>query len=501
MTTLQVTQGVATAPPVTERRQELRHNTLGLFDTTVIATSSVAPAYTLAASVAFVVAAVGLQAPAAIVISFLPVLFIAVSYYYLNRLDPNCGASYSWVSRTLSPYVGWLSGWVQLAANVLFCAAAPALAGAYTLQLLNSIFPGQISSSVASNKYLIAVIGIAWLALTTFMVVRGIRVTADFQWALVAIEIIIILGFAAYAIFRALTGSATTQNHFSADWFNPSTPGISALAAGLALGVFFFWGWDTAANVNEETRDADEAPGKAGIYSMFILLGTFLLVSVAIQMTVGLNDISANQNTVLFFFASQLVSSPITYLMILAVLSSTVAVVQTTLLPSSRLSFSMARDGVFPTVFGRIHHRWHTPWAGTLITAMLSVAVIVLALLIDNVNNVFANLILDIGVLVAAYYGITGIACAWAFRRMLFMSLRMFLFAGVLPLVSGLVLFAIAGYVVYSNVSASIPVLVTMGLGLPLLVLAVITNRNGFFRRKTESYIELRGTAQPVSTR
>ena len=82
---------------------ELKTNTLTLFDTTVIATSSVAPAYTLAATAAFLIVAVGLASPSAILVGFLPVLCIAIAYYYLNRQDPNCGASYSWVSRTLNP--------------------------------------------------------------------------------------------------------------------------------------------------------------------------------------------------------------------------------------------------------------------------------------------------------------------------------------------------------------------------------------------------------------
>ena len=128
---------------------ELKTNTLTLFDTTVIATSSVAPAYTLAATAAFLIVAVGLASPSAILVGFLPVLCIAIAYYYLNRQDPNCGASYSWVSRTLNPYVGWVSGWIQLAANVLFCAAAPLIAGAYTLQLFNSF--GWISSTLRTT--------------------------------------------------------------------------------------------------------------------------------------------------------------------------------------------------------------------------------------------------------------------------------------------------------------------------------------------------------------
>src|SRR5438105_10504373 len=152
---------IAVAAPRESAASHLKANTLNLFDATVIATSSVAPAYTLAATVGILVVAVGLASPAAILVGFLPVLFIAMAYYYLNRRDPNCGASYSWVSRTLSPYLGWLSGWVQFAANILFCASAPIVAGVYTMRLLNSIFPGQISEDAAGNKYIIAAVGIA----------------------------------------------------------------------------------------------------------------------------------------------------------------------------------------------------------------------------------------------------------------------------------------------------------------------------------------------------
>ncbi len=473
---------------------QLKTNTLNLFDTTVIATSSVAPAYSLAASVALVFAAVGVVSPAAIIVSFIPVLFIALAYYYLNRMDPNCGASYSWVSRTLNPYIGWFTGWVQLAANVLFCASAPIVAGSYTMQLLNSVFPGQISADAAANKYWIAGVGVAWLALVTFMVVRGIRITANFQWILVAIEYLIVLGFALAAIIKVIGGQHPT-NSLSADWFNPGSVGLASLASALALGVFFFWGWDTAANVNEESQAADENPGRAGIISMFVLLFIFLIAAIAMQLVVTQNAFGDpnNSTNILYYFAQQLASSPLTYLMILAVVSSTVATLQTTLLPSSRLSYSMARDGVFPKPFGVVHKSWLTPWVGTIITAAFSIVVVVVTLLSDSVGKVFANLILNIGVLVAVYYGVTGIACFWAFRKVLTANVRLLIFAGILPLVGGLALLALGGYVTYNSwtadITTTLPVLVAMALGIPLLVLAVATNRSGFFRERTVSYV------------
>ena len=60
-------------------------------------------------------------------------------------------------------------------------------------------------------------------------------------------------------------------------------------------------------------------------------------------------------------------------------LSSTVATTQTTLLPSARITLSMARDRVFPQIFGTIQGKFQTPTVGTLILAFISLFGIVLA--------------------------------------------------------------------------------------------------------------------------
>ncbi len=491
------------AEPIVHGKQvvsQLKTNTLNLFDATIIATSSVAPAYSLAATIAVLFVVVGAASPAAILVSFVPVFFIALAYYYLNRMDPNCGASYSWVSRTLSPYVGWFGGWVQLCANILFCAAAPLIAGAYTLQLLNSF--GWISADAAASTVWIAIVGALWLFFVTYMVVKGIRLTANFQWVLLAIEYLVVVGFCVAAFVKVIGGHPAAQP-VHAHWFNPFALGsLGGLADGAALGVFFFWGWDTAANVNEESKDANTTPGYAGLISMVVLLVLFLFSATAIDMVTSpanLTNLGTNGGDILYFFASSLSSAPVTWLMILAVLSSTVATVQTTLLPSSRLSFSMSRDGVFPKMFGVVHHTWQTPWVGTLITTTLSTLVIA-STFISVINNQFGNLILEIGVLVCFYYGITGIACAWAFRKVLLTSPTLFLFAGLLPLIGGLFLFWIGIWVCFphfqftvANAELAAPVLITFALGIPLTIVAALLNKNGFFREKTVSYVKQNG--------
>ena len=158
MTTDVIERGPAEVPgpfgapvPADESAATLRADTLNLFDSTAVAVSSVAPAYSLAAtmSLLFVAVGIGYAGPAVIIVSFIPVLFIAIAYFHLNRRDPDCGASYAWLSKLLHPTVGWFNGWVQIAAGVLFCVSAPVLAGTNTLAFMNSV--GWISSSTASN--------------------------------------------------------------------------------------------------------------------------------------------------------------------------------------------------------------------------------------------------------------------------------------------------------------------------------------------------------------
>jgi amino acid transporter len=466
----------------------LKHDTLSLLDTTAVATASVAPAYSLAATTGLLVAAVGLAAPSAILLSFFPVLFIAVAYYYMNRQEPNCGASYTWISRTVSPFLGWFNGWVQMAASILFCAAAPVLAATNTLALLASL--GLVGRDAAGSTWLVAVVALAWLVLVTAIVARGIRLTANFQWALVGIEYVLVLAFAILAFVKIAALHPSGAQAVQLWWFNPfSLRGVGGLAAGAVLGVFFFWGWDTAANLNEESSQSRVVPGQAGLISMVVLVLLFLVGASAVQALVPAGTITKQGGNALFYFAQQVAPAPWSYLMVVAVLASTVASTQTTLLPATRLTFSMARDHVFPSVFGRVHERFQTPYVGTLIVAAFSAVVIVVTSASATVNTTFQNAVTNIGVLVAVYYGLAGLACAWAFRRSLLQSPLLLLLAGVLPVAGALFLLWVGYQVVaQAGLGPSLPVLLSLGLGLPLLVLAAVQNRTGFFRRPTVAY-------------
>src|ERR1700674_514563 len=121
------------APGALASETQLRKGALGLWDDTVIAVSSTAPAYSIATSMGALALAVGLAGPAAIWLGFIPVTGIAVAYYYMNRIDPNCGAAYTWASKALHPSVGFLNGWIVIVTDILFMSFAAPQAGSAVL--------------------------------------------------------------------------------------------------------------------------------------------------------------------------------------------------------------------------------------------------------------------------------------------------------------------------------------------------------------------------------
>ena len=178
--------------------------------------------------------------------------------------------------------------------------------------------------------------------------------------------------------------------------------------------------------------------------------------------------------------------------MIVAVISSTVATTQTTLLPAARITLSMARDRVWPKVFGTIQGKLKTPAVGTLILAFLCLFGILLASHVTSISNVFNNLISDIGVLIAFYYGVTGVTCAWAYRKVAFKDLRFFLTGILFPFV-GASSCSSCGYQViktsgWSGANADI---ITLALGVPLVILARFTTKGDFFKTKVVAYDEI----------
>src|SRR5205807_7410854 len=176
-----------------------------------------------------------------------------------------------------------------------------------------------------------------------------------------------------------------------------------------------------------------------------ILLVIYVATTAAAQAYHGPAFLANNSSDVLNSLGTDVFGSPLNKLVIIAVLTSASASTQTTILPTARTTLSMAKWKAIPSSFGRVHPRFLTPTFSTLLMGGLSIVWTVCLLAFNPNQDVLGDTISALGFAVCFYYGCTGIACAFYFRKRLFESVRNFLFAGLIPLVGGLML-AYIGY-------------------------------------------------------
>jgi len=435
----------------------LKSGALGLISSTVIATASVAPAYSIAATLVFVVVAVGLQAPAVAVLAFIPMLLTSIGYSELNKADPDCGTTFTWATRAFGPRTGWAGGWAIVAADVLVMASLAQVASQYCFLLFGA---KGIGSNPTSGWVLLG--GIIWIILMTAICYVGIEVSANFQKILLGIELTMLFVLSIVALVKVGAGTAPA-GHLppSISWLNPfKISSFSAFASGIILMVFIYWGWDTAVAVNEETKDKTRTPGLAAIFSTFILLITYALVIFSIQAFAGVGSKGGgltntnNAGDVLSVQGSAIFGTtgfgPVFYhLLLLMVLSSAAASTQTTILPTARTTLSMAAYKALPKSFAKIHPRFMTPTVSTVVMGAISIVLYAGLNYTSNGIGVIGDAVIAIGLYIAFYYGLTGFACAWYYRKNLTSSTRNLFMQGILPVTGALILYFLGGWSIW----------------------------------------------------
>jgi amino acid transporter len=471
----------------------LKKNAIGYLSNIVIGVASTAPAYSLAATLGFIVAVkgVGVHAPAVLLVSFIPMLLIAGAYKYLNRADPDSGTSFAWTTRALGPATGWVNGWAIFLADLIVMASLADIAAIYSFKLFSW-------EAAANSKGAVLLVAVLWIALMTWICYRGIELSARIQQVLLSAEVLILTLFAVVAFIKVYGGHPAGSIHPSLSWFNPFAMNFHDLVVAVLLGVFIYWGWDSGVAVNEESEDPSEGPGRAAVVSTILLVVIYLIVSAGAQSFHGTGFLENNAEDVLSALGKPVLGAILYKLLIIAVLTSASASTQTTILPTARTTLSMAHWKAVTAVLSRVHRRYLTPTVSTLGFGALSIAITVPLLLLSE--SVLADSLTAIGFPICFYYGFTGIACAVYYRRELFKSARNFLLLGLAPLAGGLMLFGVGIYAgVYywktENVESA-PILgitlpIWMGVGGMLLGVAGMLISRPFFReffsRKTET--------------
>lgn len=394
-------------------------------------------------------------------LAFVPMYFIAVAYKELNEAEPDCGTTFTWATRAFGPVAGWMGGWGIIVADVIVMANLAQIAGSYSFQLADEL---GVHNSLASSVLWSTIAGLLWIAIMTYICYRGIELSANIQYGLLAIEILTLVTFAAVALYRVYSGHAPDgSSHPSLGWLWPGGLSIrEVIAPAVLTAVFIYWGWDTAVSTNEETDDPGRTPGRAAVISTVLLLITYVLVTAAAVAFAGVGDKGIglgnldNASDVFnaigpALYGDSLLGKAGMALLSISILTSASASTQTTILPTARTALSMGAYKAMPAKFARIHPKYLTPTWSTIGMGLVSMAFYLLMTAIST--SILAALVGAIGLQIAFYYGLTGLACVWFYRRTLFTSVRHLVMRGLIPLVGGLFLFIMFAYalVVYAK--------------------------------------------------
>ena len=449
-----------TPPGVAEQQLDkgLKTGALGLVSSVVMGVASTAPAYSLAATLGLIVVAVGLGAPIVALIAFVPMLLTSIGYSELNKADPDCGTTFTWASRAFGPRTGWAGGWAIVAADVLVMMSLAQVAGQYVFELFGAHGIGGNPTSIW-----VLLVGILWIIAMTYICYRGIEVSAMFQRVLLSIEVVMLLVFSVVALVRVGNGHHPSGSlHPALSWFNPfHISSFSAFVSGIILMLFIYWGWDTAVAVNEETKDPEKTPGRAAIISTVVLLITYVITILAAQSFAGVGTTGTglanpdNSGDVLSILGGEVFGGSgfglfLARLLILMVLTSAAASTQTTILPTARTTLSMAAYRAIPSVFAKMHPKYLTPTVSTLAMGGISIILYVPFNYLSGGNMIY-DAVTAIGLYIAFYYGLTGFACAWYYRKNLTSSARNLWMQGILPALGGLIMYFAGGWSLWAD--------------------------------------------------
>ncbi|WP_151549469.1 MULTISPECIES: APC family permease [Corynebacterium] len=422
----------------------LSSGTVGIVGAAVIGISCIAPAYTLSGALGPTASEVGEHMPAVLLVGFVPMLLVAIGYRQLNESMPDSGTTFTWATRAFGPVIGWLGGWGLLAATILVLSNLAGIAVDFFYLLLSQVFLRPELAALKDNVLVNILTCLVFIVIASAISYRGLDTTKTIQYVLVAVQIGVLLLFSGMALFKAENGSAFDSTPFSWEWLNPfGVSSFSAFAAGIALSVFIYWGWDVVLTMSEETQGSNSTPGKAATATILVIVVLYQIIAISTLRysgpgsgEFGLGNETIQEN--IFAELAGPVMGPVAILMSIAVLGSSAASLQSTFIGPARTMLAMGFYGALPQRFAQVTPKYQSPGFATIVAAMVSFGFYAIMRVISEA--VLWDTITALGMMVCFYYGVTAFACVWYFRHQSLKSWSTALTQFLAPFIGGALL-------------------------------------------------------------
>ncbi|HYP63893.1 MAG TPA: APC family permease [Acidocella sp.] len=414
---------------------KLKAESLSFFESIIMGVAGSAPAYSIAVAIAGLLGTAGKVSPNALLLFAVPMLGIAVAYKGLTAKMVNAGAAYEWTKSVFGGFFGYFSGWAVLIAALVFMVTGSVPLGTATIDLYDP--------NLASNVWLTTGIGAVWFIAIGLVLIAGIELTSKIQVVMSTVElgILVIISIAAY---MHSVGHALTP--FTWSWFGFGYP-AGTFASSALITVFLYWGWDVTANLSEETKSEHNAAGKGGFLSIFATIASFVAFTVAALMIFSLSDATGYSDNLIYHVAiASGLGKTGGYAATLALILSSVATLETTMLQFSRTLFAMGRDHALPNYFGQVHERTVTPVRTMYLLLVLGLIMIFVSSFQSSISKILTDSVAAISVQVCYYYGLAGLVCAWVYKDSAKNSVGTLLQYVIYPALSAIALFILAIY-------------------------------------------------------
>ncbi|HEY2886927.1 MAG TPA: APC family permease [Rhizomicrobium sp.] len=386
---------------------QLRAGSLSFIESVVMGVAGSAPGYTIAVTTSVLLGIAGTFSPGALLIFAVPMLGIAIAYKALNRRHVHAGAGYQWTSVYFGKFLGFFSGWALLVASMVFMVTGSLPLATSTLDF--------IDPALANNVVLSAAVASGWFLVIATVLIVGIEVTSRVQMVMTTVELIVLTVVAGGAFVHAAKFGAA--NLFDWSWFGFGYTPASFATTALVV-VFFYWGWDVTANLGEETKNAEDTAGTGGFVSIFVTIVYYMAFVFAALFLFSVKDAQGFNANIIYNIAVTAGFGRVGGLLAsCAVILSSIATLETTMLQFSRMLFAMGRDGAMPKRFGVVDARTRTPIRAMLVLIAVGLVLLWASSLMPTVNLIIADSVRAVGVLVAYYYGLAGLVAAYAFRK------------------------------------------------------------------------------------
>ncbi|MBM5810444.1 MAG: APC family permease [Gammaproteobacteria bacterium] len=336
-------------------RQELKR-VLGVTDLVILGLCMAVP-ISVVIIYGFVIGAAQGAIATVYLLAGIGMLLTGNSYARLSESFPLAGGGYAFVSRGLSRLAGFLIGWA-MAGMYLVLLPLLYIFGAHALRALWPAVPVQLWLA-------------AFIALNTWANYRGLEMTrnilryilgaglAIYVWTVIACLV---------AVMHGTGGAAFTAAPFSA----AGQFDLLAVMAGVAIAVFNFGGPEMLTTLGEETKGGTRTLGR-GVLLSFGLLGAFFLLLVwAAALAWPDYTTLGDAETAFYAIAERVGGNSLKSALVVAIVVTMLGSCISAQACSARLLYAMGRDRMLPRWLARVHPKYQSPYAGVLVTAVVS---------------------------------------------------------------------------------------------------------------------------------